>query len=748
MNRSLLTVTLALGLAAGPFFALAQPAAAPAAVTQVAPTQVAPVAADSRLSAATVSVQVGRYGGPLSSLLAALARAAGYTPILDADVDAALGGASGEAARPVVYDITGKPFNEVWPLLMDVYGLSYQLLRIGDQPALRISVGSQERAVYAARGDAAPLAELLRAQFPDLRVTPAPGGQLILSGERRDVQAARAVLAQVDTAPAPAAATSARELRQVYAANSAPAPLGAVITAQFPGLRVNVLEAGRQLVISGPEAQVQAALSLLAEVDRAPAPALAEAPPARTVYTVRGNLEQVQAALTAQLPGLTVTPLAASRQLVLSGPAVRLTEAEALLAQIDAVPTAAPAERAERIYEVRGNPADIAAVLAARFPGIEVVRVGAAGPLILGGAEADLTAALALLGQIDRPLIGPSATVQQIFRLANADAEALRDELSRGLEGGALGGAVITGPAAQTAQTAAAAAAGAAAGASAATPAPAPAPALVIMADPRTNSLIVRGTQAQVDQIASIIPALDLRVPQINVQVRIQEISESASRTLGLDWSAGLGNFVVRTVGGAITGLFDATRSLAGINLGATLDALQTQNLSRRVYDGSVTMQSGQRAGAQGGSVQRTGADAAATIRSGGRLEINIPGDPPIVRQIDYGVMIDFVNPQVNADGTISMRVRAEVSNLNTAITSTSLPNLLDFSNTSAATNISFRSGETVLLGGLLSDVNTRSNSGVPFLSSLPIIGGLFGRTTTGSERTQLLVVITGNVVE
>lgn len=713
---------------------------------------------DARLSTATVSVQVGRYGGPLSSLLAALARAAGYTPIFDANVDAALGGASGEAARPVVYDISNKPFNEVWPLLMDVYGLSYQVIRIGDQPALRVSVGASERAVYDARGNVTRLAEVLDAQFPDLTITPLPGSnQLILSGQRRDVQAAQGILARLDAEPAPDAA--AQQQRTVYQARSAVAPLGQLLGTQFPDLRVNVLEAGRQLVLSGTQAQVQAALALLEEVDVVP-PAPAAAPVERSVYTVRGNVEQVTTALRAQVEGLTITPLAATRQLVLSGPAPLVAEARELLGVIDPEqPQAEAEERVQRVYDVRGVAADIQTVLDARFPELDIVRVGTAGPLIINGAESQITAALALLEQIDRPVTGPSAIVQQVFRLSNADAAALRDELNVGLESGTFNTVQVVGdtqsPAGQAATQGAAQAAvqGAAqaAGAQAATATAPTEPQLVIMADSRTNSLIVRGTAAQVSQIAAIIPALDLRVPQINVQVRIQEIGETASRTLGLDWTAGLGNFVVRTVGGAVTGLFDATRSLAGLNLGATLDALQTQNMSRRVYDGNVTMQSGQRATAQGGQVQRTGTDAAATLRSGGRLEINIPGtggSEPIVRQIDYGVMLDFLNPQVSADGTITMRVRAEVNNPRTPLNQAANFNFLDFVNSTATTNLSFRSGETVLLGGLLSDVSTSENTGVPFLSSIPIIGQLFSRNTNRTEKTQLLVVITGDIVE
>ena len=96
--------------------------------------------------------------------------------------------------------------------------------------------------------------------------------------------------------------------------------------------------------------------------------------------------------------------------------------------------------------------------------------------------------------------------------------------------------AALSGQSAGTANTGAAASA--------------PATAATIIADKRTNTLIVRGTPEQVAQIAELVPTLDTRVPQINVQIRIQEITETAARSLGVDWKASFGGFSVTAGGG------------------------------------------------------------------------------------------------------------------------------------------------------------------------------------------------------
>ena len=265
--------------------------------------------------------------------------------------------------------------------------------------------------------------------------------------------------------------------------------------------------------------------------------------------------------------------------------------------------------------------------------------------------------------------------------------------------------------------------------------------------------MIVRGTADQVAQVADLIPQLDQKVPQINVQVRIQEITERASRALGVNWSAGFGGFSVSSSNTAGLGVsFDPTRSLLGFNLGASLNALQGQGLSKSVYDGSITMQSGQRSLGGSGDTQNASSTAAASIKSGGRLEVNIPSAaanvPAIQKQIDYGVNLDFFSPQVAPDGTITLRVRGQVNDLRTTIAANTVPNVLQFTNSEAQTTLTFKNGETLLLSGLLATKTTENKDGTPFLSSIPVVGSLFGKQSTSTEKTQLLVVITGTIVQ
>ncbi|OOV15081.1 secretin N-terminal domain-containing protein [Deinococcus sp. LM3] len=666
-----LLLTAALGMAA------AQTSTPAAPVTQTS------ASADPALTPANVTIEIGRYGGPLSSLLSALAKSAGYGLILDTNVDA-LPSAAGTAAptteagtgtagtpaatgtaRPVVYSFQNKPFNEVWPLLMDVYGLSYDVVRLSGEPVLRVSNTPIQRSVTLKNADATQASQQVKLFFgtPTYSETPQRDAQGNTTGVLR-------TLADVK--------------------------LDSATLRIIPDVRSN------SVIIRGTNKEVAEVTRLLGQLDSTPG----------------------------------------------AGTSTTTTETQTV----------------QRVYAVKGAQADIVAVLAAQYPGLKVTPVGQTGQLVITGPQNQLDAAVTLLGQVDRvaPVVAGAQITQRVFQLVNASAEevkaTLEGTLARELSTGSIvpnatlidpttGQPYTTGALANAPLNPAASAAGTGTAATDTRAATAS-----IIADKRTNTLIVRGTADQVAQVADLIPNLDQRVPQINVQVRIQEITETASRSLGMDWKAGFGGFTVSAGSGGLGAAFDPTRSLVGFNLGATLNTLQGQGLSKSVYDGAITMQSGQRSLGSGTSTQNASGSAAATIKSGGRLELNIPSTAanvaPIQKQIDYGVNLDFFDPQVAPDGTITMRVRGQINDLRTTITADTVPNLLQFVNSEAQTTLTFKNGETLLLSGLLKTTESNNRDGVPFLSTIPVIGGLFGREATKREQTQLLVVITGTVVK
>jgi general secretion pathway protein D len=111
------------------------------------------------------------------------------------------------------------------------------------------------------------------------------------------------------------------------------------------------------------------------------------------------------------------------------------------------------------------------------------------------------------------------------------------------------------------------------------------------------------------------------------------------------------------------------------------------------------------------------------------------------------GVVLE-VTPRVNAGGLVTMEISQEVSEVeNSTVTTDVTSTTPTINNRRVQTTASVQGGETVALGGLISDTRLNSSSGVPFLSRLPFIGWLFGIKSETAVRRELLVLITPRVV-
>ena len=109
----------------------------------------------------------------------------------------------------------------------------------------------------------------------------------------------------------------------------------------------------------------------------------------------------------------------------------------------------------------------------------------------------------------------------------------------------------------------------------------------------------------------------------------------------------------------------------------------------------------------------------------------------------DTGVILN-VTPRVNPGGLVFMEIKQELSEPGANRDPTGN---VPISKRTIDTELAVQSGQTVVLGGLISHTQRTSDSGVPVLKDLPLLGGLFGNQSNSGERRELLVVITPQVI-
>jgi type IV pilus assembly protein PilQ len=401
-----------------------------------------------------------------------------------------------------------------------------------------------------------------------------------------------------------------------------------------------------------------------------------------------------------------------------------------LLRPVAPTPPPAPAQTQQepkelRAYQVKSDINVIQDLLKKQFPNVIITTAPGLKALLVTATTAQHTEIDRLLAVID---VAPPAAavvapvgppiVTRVVSLSYTRADSLAEALNKIAQGTAVSGnnaSAATLPAGTNAVITQ----------------------LSVVPIKDSNRIIVSGPQEQVENLLRLIPQLDVKEALVNVGVRIQEIREEAGQSLGIDWSFGFGNFAGKVLGGSgLNFVLDATRSLAGLNIGAALNALESQRLSKRINDSTLTVLN----------------NGTGFLASGGRIELTATsqgtsgtGTTLASRTLNYGVRI-AVSPQVAADGTINMKVKAEVSSIQNpnSVDATRI----DFIENSSETTLSMKDSETVVLGTLLQTTRDNSTTGVPLLSAIPLIGELFKTRKTTDNQTQLLIVMTVNTIK
>ncbi|HEU4588509.1 MAG TPA: AMIN domain-containing protein [Gemmatimonadales bacterium] len=299
-----------------------------------------------------------------------------------------------------------------------------------------------------------------------------------------------------------------------------------------------------------------------------------------------------------------------------------------------------------------------------------------------------------------------------------------------------------------------------------------------VVADSASSSLIVTDTRSRIDEITRFVGNLDRKTPQILIKAKIIFVDRTDLERLGLRYDLsspkqaftsliprttpagsnsflgpagelnGTGGGFVDLGGSAIAGIANAngrvdnaalglvfSTLVGGNTLTAFLSALQQQSLADIQAEPTISTLDNRKADILVGE------------------ETPIPGAPPAqgsavaVQQVQFketGIRLT-VTPHLTNSGQILMSLRTERS----AVQNLSVSQLgFNFTKQTTENQLLVNDGETAVIGGLtITEVN-RTRSGIPLLSALPVVGGLFSTTETSERRRDLMILVTPRVVD
>lgn len=295
--------------------------------------------------------------------------------------------------------------------------------------------------------------------------------------------------------------------------------------------------------------------------------------------------------------------------------------------------------------------------------------------------------------------------------------------------------------------------------------------------DERTNSLIIRDIDRNLNPIRELVRTLDTRTPQVHIEARIVEASNSFSRALGIQWGGNL-NFSPLT--GAPTGLFFPNSiGLSGGNTATTVTGNASTtggrptgfttvpnyvvDLPGAASGGSLGMSFGSisglinldarlTAGETNGTSKIISAPAIttvtnrmATIRDGARIPFETASLRGTNIQFVEAVLLLEVTPQITADGTIFLNISLTK---NRPDFGQAIGNLPTIQIKEASTTVMVADGDTTVIGGVYNYETSINRDFVPGLGKIPVLGWLFKRTSKREDRRELLLFITPTIVQ
>ena len=278
-----------------------------------------------------------------------------------------------------------------------------------------------------------------------------------------------------------------------------------------------------------------------------------------------------------------------------------------------------------------------------------------------------------------------------------------------------------------------------------------------VIPDEANNAIVFKASKKDYKLVQSILKKLDIVPRQVLINVMIAEISLSGSVEYGIEWflnknvgklgsqegdyrvQGALDQSITRplnTALGSSTGFFfsvyDPVDFLRGLvyALGSDSDVniLSTPNILALDNREAVI---------EVGNEVPTATSTTQDLTTGTKVTSS-------VQYRKTGILLT-VTPHINSSGLVKMELVQEVSEIGEFVKD--LNNYIILTRR-ADTSLVVEDGQTIVIAGLMKSTNNNSNSGIPFLKDIPILGYLFGGTTQSMSKTELIIMITPHVVK
>jgi general secretion pathway protein D len=275
----------------------------------------------------------------------------------------------------------------------------------------------------------------------------------------------------------------------------------------------------------------------------------------------------------------------------------------------------------------------------------------------------------------------------------------------------------------------------------------------IIVPDQATNALVIRTAPPNFPVLQETIDQLDVRPPQVLLEVLIAEVELDRASQYGVNWQLFTQELVSGDSSRGITGAYGAqvfndtalnplgglgirVVSMGNVTVRAIVQALASRNKVKVLSTPRVLALNNEEARILVGSQVPFNA----SIQTG----LNVVVAQSVQFQ-SVGTQLTII-PTVNQDGYVTFRMLQEVSQLTNQVVQSALDAPI-ISTREAETSAIVKNGSTIIIGGLIGETQSVGQSGVPILQDIPLLGGLFRSRSSSRQRTELAIFVTPHVV-
>lgn len=255
------------------------------------------------------------------------------------------------------------------------------------------------------------------------------------------------------------------------------------------------------------------------------------------------------------------------------------------------------------------------------------------------------------------------------------------------------------------------------------------------------NALIVRGTQAEIDEFTELVKMLDVKSRQVEISTKFISVQTTGAEAFGIDWSVSNGSLEFWNLGFAPSeAVNNAVRYSRG-RFSATLAALQSSGRAMVINEPRVTCPNNQYAEVNFYTTIPYFTATTEYNQFGQRINTEVESDFIDVENSLY------VMPRINADDSVTMYLEPELQDNVGEVEGPNGETIPIITTQYVSTTVTVPDGDTIVMGGLIRKSESFTFQETPLLAQLPVIGKLFRSKSANTSNSELLIFVTPRII-